>query len=369
MYYLALSNIRYRIVRSLISVFAISVGIALLLILVGMTQGSIEELVNRIKQVGADVVVQPDEGNFFMGLKSSVLPGSYTQKIMGIEGVKDVVPVVTWIAKVKGQMNVVYGVDIERFSSLGKKFLIVSGTNFVDGDKPLYEIMIDDRLAGANKISVSDNMKLFGKNFKVVGIYKQGIGARIIMPVKTLQAKLDQGDKVSFFYVKCTSSDMAEVVGKKIEEIIPDIKANVSNQFETIIKNALAGLNDFIKGISFVALFVSALIVLLTMYTTVLERTREIGIMKSLGASNFFVAFNIVFESIILSVFGVCAGCGIFFLAKKFIVVFYPLLTISLTPKWFLTAFILGVIVGIVGALFPAYLAARQNPAQVLRYE
>jgi putative ABC transport system permease protein len=110
-------------------------------------------------------------------------------------------------------------------------------------------------------------------------------------------------------------------------------------------------------------------VILLAMYSTIMEKTHEIGILKSLGASKAFIVGNIVVESVILTVCGVLTGFLWTFLAVKYLAYAYPLLTVTITPFWIAIGSAMGIVGGVLGALYPAFLAVRQDPVAALSYE
>jgi putative ABC transport system permease protein len=116
-------------------------------------------------------------------------------------------------------------------------------------------------------------------------------------------------------------------------------------------------------------LVVSLLVILLAMYSTIIEKTREIGILKSLGASKAFIMGNIVLESVILTVGGVVMAFVFTFAAVKVLGSLYPMLTVEITPFWIIIGSVMGIVGGVLGALYPAFVAVRQDPVTALSYE
>ena len=127
-------------------------------------------------------------------------------------------------------------------------------------------------------------------------------------------------------------------------------------------------MNVFVKVVVGVAATISVLVILLAMYTTVTERTRQIGILKSLGMSNTAIAWVIEQEAIIVSVLGVVVGVLLTMLAQL-IVTRVTTLTIEIEPRWVLIALAVGLLGGTIGALYPALRAARQDAVEALSYE
>lgn len=363
---LAIANILRRKIRSLISVLAVSIGITLLLVLVGVTKGSIKEVANRIQNVGADLIIQQAGASDLFALKSGILPLQYKKLLKEIPHVEAVSPVVTWTATIDGQIYVVYGIDTEAFSSVGGELEILKGRYFENGS----ELMVDDRLASVGNYRVGDKLNLMAKDFMIAGICRAGIGARIFMPMSTLQEMLHQEGRVSLFFVKCDSPENVDSVAETIEKNYKNrLKVMRIDGFLNRLSTNLTGLNEFITVISTICLIISFLVILLAMYTTIVERTKEIGILKSLGASRFFILKNIVAESVILSCLGILLGYVFTYLTTYYLRVTKPLLTVEITSGWILTAAVLGIIGGTLGALYPAFRAVQQDPVVALSYE
>jgi putative ABC transport system permease protein len=362
---LAVANILQKKVRSLISSLAVGLGIALLLVLVGMTQGSIAEVANRIQNVGGDIIVQQAGSTNFLALKSGILPEQYRDRMLAIPGVAAVSPVVTWTTSFRNQLYVVYGIDPQQFSSIGGGLRIVAGRTL----QAPGEVVVDSRLAAATHLALGDPIDLLGSTFRIVGIAKEGIGARVFLLKSELQEMLHQEERVSLFFVRCTSPDVVKPTAAAIETGIKGIRCQLLEGFADEMARSMAGLREFIGAVTVTTLLVSLLVIALAMYMTVLEKTREIGILKSLGASRRYIVGNILIESLLLTGTGVVAGYALTLGAIVFLSRSYPLLTVRVTPQWVLAGGLLGIAAGVLGAIYPAWFAVRQDPVRALAHE
>jgi putative ABC transport system permease protein len=362
---LPVANILQKKVRSLISILAVSLGVTLLLVLVGLTKGSINEVAQRIENVGADIIVQQAGATNFFALKSGVLPVKYRGLIEEVSGVEAVSPIVTWTTTFRDNFYVVYGIDPEQFSTIGGELEIVEGDRLQnDGD-----VVVDSRMAAATGLAVGDEIELLGSTFAIVGISKEGIGARIFLLMSELQEMLHQEGRVSLFFVKCDSPDAVKSTALAIEENVEGVHCQLLENFADQMASSMSGLREFIGAITVTTLVVSLLVILLAMYSTIMEKTREIGILKSLGASKAFIMGNIVAESVILTVCGVLMAFVFTIVAVEILAVLYPLLTVEITPFWILIGSVMGIAGGVLGALYPAFVAVRQDPVAALSYE
>jgi putative ABC transport system permease protein len=362
---LVIANIAQKKVRSGIAILAVGIGVALLLVLVGLTRGSIHEVAQRIQGVGGDVIVQQAGSTNFLALKSGILPERYGDRLRAIPGVAAVSPVVTWTTTFRNQFYVVYGIDPEQFSSIGGGLRMVSGRALAGPG----EVVVDSRLAAAAKVGVGERIELLGSTYEVVGVSKEGIGARIFLFKDELQSLLHQEERVSLFFVRCASPGVVRETVARIEAELKGVRCQMLEGFADEMARSMSGLREFIGAITVTTLVVSLLVVALAMYMTILERTREIGILKSLGASRALLVGNVVLESTLLTGCGVLAGYALTAAAVAAIGAWYPLLTVEVTPSWLALAGGLGLLSGVAGALYPAWFAARQDPVRALGYE
>ena len=363
---LALANMMFRKARSAISILAVAVGISLLLVLVGMTQGTLREVAQRMQSTGADLLVHPQDMNPVLDTFASV-PLQAVERVRGVKGVSAICPVVVWGLSLHGKYQRVFGIDPDEFRSVGATLRLIAGRLWQQPN----EILIDERLAKGLGYRTSDTFERLGRRLTVVGICEAANGARILMPIKTLQDARSEHGKVSFLLVKCAPGDAPAAVAARIESELSslDLRTVLLSEYSKELSKSFRGLNEFIAGVSTVCLVISFLTILLTLYTTVVERTREIAILKAMGASKTYVMGNILAESVILCLLGVAAGVGLTLVTKDVMAVVLPLLTVELTPRWLLAAALLGLFGGLLGAIYPALRAVASDPVIALTYE
>jgi putative ABC transport system permease protein len=142
----------------------------------------------------------------------------------------------------------------------------------------------------------------------------------------------------------------------------------MSRDLPTIVSGSIGSLEVFLKVVVRLAAVVSTLVILLAMYTTIIERTREIGVLKSLGASKTFIVVTIVKEALLIAVLGIVVGAIVAVLGK-FGVEAATSLHVDVELKWLGIAAVIGLVASVVGALYPAIRAAYQDPVKALSYE
>jgi putative ABC transport system permease protein len=118
-----------------------------------------------------------------------------------------------------------------------------------------------------------------------------------------------------------------------------------------------------------IAVVIGFLVIFLSMYTTIIERTREIGVLKSLGASKGYIVRIVLSETTLLCIGGAVAGVGLSYLMSAIFIKLFPTLTILITPLWVLRAGLIAIVGGLLGAAYPAWMASRKDPVEALAYE
>jgi putative ABC transport system permease protein len=230
------------------------------------------------------------------------------------------------------------------------------------------DVAIIDFREAAKGIRVGDKIRALGRELTVVGIYEPEAGARIKVPLATMQEVLGASGKCSMIFVKCQNAAEQEAVAARILERFPGYSFFLTRELPKLFASGIAPLNVFLNVVKGLATVISLLIILLTMYTTVAERTRQIGVMKSLGASKFWIAWVFVKEALLISLLGVVLGLAVAILARYALVNGLGM-KIDLEVGSILYSSVAGLLSGLLGALYPALRAASQDPVKALSYE
>jgi putative ABC transport system permease protein len=215
---------------------------------------------------------------------------------------------------------------------------------------------------------IGSTVQLFERPFTIVGVYEPPGGGRIKIPLATMQDQEGAEGKASAILVACTEPAKQEEVAGRIRERFPDDQIIFTRDLPEIYASGVPALNVFIKVVVGVAASISMLVILLAMYTTVTERTRQIGTLKALGMSKSSIAWVIEKEAILVSLLGVIVGVMLTF-AARFAVMRVTTLTVEIEPRWVLISLLVGLVGGSLGALYPALRAARQDAVDALSYE
>lgn len=362
------ANIFQRKTRAAITILAVAIEVAAVLLIVGLTNGTLAEVAGRLEAVGADIIVQPKGSSPIMGLSSLTLRDAYVERLMQIEGVAAAAPIYIWSATIDGGAPVnTWGIDA-RFAGVGARLEILKGRN-LDPSSSVLEMVIDRRLAAANDMDVGEVVNMLATDWRIVGIAQAGIGARIYVPLATLQDLVAQLDRVHLIFVKAERLDQVGELSSRIETELQGVQTIALEEYSQTLNDNIRGLNAFRFALSGIAVSLSFLVILLAMYTSIIERTREIGILKALGGSKTYIVLTIMQESTLLSLLGVIGGYGLARLMAWILTSYYPTLIVQFTLDWTVYASLLGLLGGILGSFYPAMRAARQDPVRALRDE
>jgi putative ABC transport system permease protein len=204
--------------------------------------------------------------------------------------------------------------------------------------------------------------------FIVCGVVAHGKGARYYIPIRTAQEIAGAERRVSMFYVR--SKGDTEGTRAQILKLMPENSIRSMSEYTTLMNSSnLPQLRPFTRTMVALGVVVSFLVVLLNMHTMVMERTREIGILKALGFSRFDVVRMLLGETFILALLGTGTGIGLTFLTQAILRQANPGLAILIPPAWLFAASALALFGASAGAVYPALRAASYDPVVALAYE
>lgn len=355
-------NIAARPMRAFLSILAITIQVFMVLMIVGLTTGVISEWGKRVEGVGADIMVQPPNSSMFLAFSRAVLPENLADKVAKLPGVDEVAPTLTLM----DQKNfvLVYGIDYQRFNALSRGFLFRSGHPFESAD----EAIADDIVAQSKHLKVGDQVTLLNHAFTISGIVVHGKGARYFIPLRTAQDIAGAEKRVSMLYVR--SKGDVEGTREQILAAAPGNGVKSMAEYTTLMNSSnLPELRPFIRTMVGIGMVISFLVVLLNMHTMVMERTREIGILKALGSSRLDIVTMLLGETLVLAMLGGLSGIAVTFLVEGILRETVPTLQILITPGWLAGAFLLALVGAAAGAVYPALRAASYDPVVALAYE
>jgi putative ABC transport system permease protein len=363
--YMVAQNVLHRPMRTLITVVGVAVEVLLIILVVGLTSGLLEDYAKRTNGVGADVMVRPPSSSMFISFSSAPMPISIAEKLEKLDYVQAVAPVLVGFNTATALENI-FGIDSESFRAVSGGFVFYAGHDFQDAD----DILVDDIYAKGKKVKVGQTVHLLGHDFHVSGIVEHGKSARLFVKISTLQEMMGAHDKTSIFFVKCDRSDHAAAVQDEVKHLLVGYDVQLPKELMSQMTSSnVPFLGTFINVMIGIAVIVGFLVTFLSMYTTIIERTREIGVLKSLGASKRYIVQIILSETTLLCVMGLAVGIGLSFLTKGLLQRVWPSLPILITVGWILRAGLIALLGGMFGATYPAWLASRKDPVEALAYE
>jgi putative ABC transport system permease protein len=358
-------NILHRPIRTFITVIAVAVEVIMVLTVVGLTHGLVTDTAKRVEGIGADVMVQPPSASVFMAFSGAPMPISLGDKLQELKYVHYVAPVLLQFSS-SGRLDIVYGIDPASFALVSGGFVFHEGHDLQNPN----DILVDDWYAKAKNLHAGDSMSILEHQFHVAGIVEHGKGARLFVQLRTLQELSGAQDKASVFFIKCERPDDASTVTEEIQQILPRYEVRSLKDYMSLMTSSnLPGLQTFINVMIGLAVCIGFMVIFLSMYTTILERTREIGVLKSLGASKTYIVRVVLGETTLLCAVGAGIGAAAAFLITHLLVEAFPTLVILIQAEWVFRAILIAIVGGLLGAAYPAWLASRRDPIEALAYE
>jgi len=362
-----LSNLVHRPFRTIISVVAVAVEVTLILLIVGLSIGMLTDAKNRQVGIGADIMVQPPGSSLLMGVSGAPVSIKVADKLRQLDHVVAVAPVVTQLSTA-GNLEVIDGIDLASFEAMGGPFRYIKGGAF-EGPN---DVLIDDYVASSKKLKVGDTVEILNHPFRISGIVEHGKGARKFLPIATLQDIIGANGKASIFYVKLDDPNNADAVVQEIKGI-PGMEQygvhSLKEYLSLMTSTSIPGLSTFINVVIGIAMVIGFIVIFQAMYAAVMERTREIGILKSLGAGKFYIVNVILRETLLISAGGILLGIIVSYGARSALHAKFQTLPILITPDWLIRATIIAIIGSMLGATYPALKAAQKDPIDALAYE
>ena len=362
-----IANLIHRPIRSVISITAIAVEVTLILVIVGLSMGILNDSKARTAGIGADVMVRPPGSTNLLGMSGAPAPIKIADIIRKLPHVVDVSPVVTQLNSGKS-LEILYGIDIDTFQKLSNGFTFLEGGPFTGPD----DIIVDDYIAAAQHLHVGSKMEVLNHTFNVCGIVQNGKGARKFMPISTVQDLIGAPNRASIFYIKLDDPGNADAFIADLKKI-PGMEQyntqSVKEWLSLMTPDSLPGFSTFINVVIGVSVCIGFIVIFQSMYTAVMERTREIGILKSMGASKGYIVGLILRETTALAIAGIIFGIIISYAASYGIVHKFPTIRVVVQSDWVLKAAIIAIIGAMLGAIYPAYRASQKDPIDALAYE
>jgi putative ABC transport system permease protein len=317
--------------------------------------------------IGADLIVRPSNAMVFNGISGAPVSAKLATFLQALPHVTVASPVITNLSMSDG-LEVLWGIDYPTYGRLSP-FVFKAGGPIRDP----YDVMVDDVFAtSAPGHQVGDTIPILKHPFRISGIFEHGKGGRKLISITTMGELTGSENKASAFYLKIDQPENIPVVTNKIHAVrgLENFQVMTMDEWYSLMTpDRIPALNIAMRVVIAIAVIIGFLVIFQSMYTSVLERTREIGILKSMGASNLSIVGVVLRETAVLSIAGVLVGVAVSFSVKALLMQRLPGLYLDMNAAWVLRGAAIAFVGSVCGALYPAWMAARKDPIDALAYE
>ncbi len=364
---MAVQSLWQRSTRTLLTIGAIGMTVGSIMALEGIMGSFKEEFNSLMTGMDGEVMIRQADISDTSTSSVDISVGEKLAALPEIRALSGVMFAAAVLPETQG-FFILWGYDPQEFAI--QRYKVVEGKLLATN----HQIMLGRMMADAMHKEVGDTLDLSGVRFRVVGIFESNIGWEEMGGIVTLrdcQAYAGRPNKVTMYSVKLEDPTQGREVVEMINARFPDVSAALTGEFSDQLPD-WENSNAMIQGMSIMAVFVGGVGVLNTMLMAVFERTREIGVMRSLGWGRRRILGLIMNEAIWLGLLGGLAGIGLAYLLAT-VLGNAPMVgdyyDAEFTPILYLRAIALAVILGGLGGIYPAFRATRLQPVEALRYE
>ena len=362
---LIFANLTHRPVRTLLSVLAIAVEVTMILTLVGVSHGTLDSNAERARGVGADVVIRPPNSTVMSSLSSAPMTDKMVVWLTQQE--PHVVLATGTVIHSLTFPDSITGLDFAAFNKMNGGFTYIEGGDPVNDN----DMSVDRYYAQQKHLHVGSTVNLIDHDWHISGVYEGGKLARIVVKLSALQTIMVTPGHVTVIYGKLDDPKLAQQVVADLKTKLPGYPILTMEELTSMYNvNNVVGLKDFIDVVIGIAVIVGFIVVFMAMYTAVLERTREIGIIKAVGGSSGLVLSLLLRETVMLAVFGTLLGIVLTYGTQWLMKHSVPASLVQETVYyWWPIAGAIAIIGALLGAIVPGIKAVKQDVTEALSYE
>ena len=399
---MALDNLKHRGIRSWLTIIGVFIGIAAVVSLISLGQGLQEAVTGQFNTLSGDnLIIQSSSSASYMGPPGSTAVRKLNEHdlslIKSVSGVEFVIPRLIRSVKLEyndiskfgylaslpenqQQIDYIYKtmdlrVSEGRLLKFGDKRKLIIGANFIGKDE------------FGKQVKLGSNLKIQNESFEVIGIIAKTSSLEVnnaaLIMEDDLKRVLDVNDEIDLMLVKVVNKDRTEQVAGLIEKEMrkdrnekegeEDFSVQTPVQALESISLILSIINLVVTGIALISLIIGGIGIANTMYTSVLERRKDIGIMKAVGSTNFEILKIFIIESglmglvggIVGAIIGLIFAFGVSFAANSYLG--QDLLKVSISYPLLLAAIAFSFLIGLISGLAPAFQASHLKPVEALR--
>ncbi len=351
---LARKNVFHQKGKLILSVLSIGASLAMILLLLGFREGLYSALTAYVDNLDVDLIAT-QSGNEGVVSANSVLPSDIHNELERLVDAKEAghIVVAGVIFTMGYDKSPIVLVGYEPNSNLGNPWDLGEGRYLGKDD----EIMLDTWLAGRSGIEIGDTVQLLGREFEVVGLTRgtaSWMAPYVFVTLSAAQESLGLLDSVSYHLLRLNDRTNLEAARDAIETRFPNVKAIEPYQIADTDRRAIAAVMDRpINVLLFVAVIIGVAVMALTSYTSIMDRLREYGLLKAVGARPLRLNFVVIQESLLNSSLGLVTGVALAYLSAALIMANWPQFNVTILPDSVWKVAILGLIMTLLAALLP----------------
>jgi len=263
--------------------------------------------------------------------------------------------------------DTITGLDFDQFGKMS------GGFRFKEGGLPVNDtdMIVDEPYAREKHLHVGDTLELISQQWHISGVYEPGKLARLCVKLNALQQFTGNPHRLSQIYLKIDDPNQAQIVVDSLREKYPGYKIYTVEYYTSLLSVSSVGLlRNFTYVVIGIAMVVGFIVVFMAMYTAVLERTREIGILKAVGGSSALILGMLMRETLLLAILGTILGILMTYLTQWIMLHVVPNSLVQETVySWWPIAAAIAISGSLIGAIVPGIKAVRQDATEALSYE